>query len=189
MVDEKTINVDGVGLVLFQRSKRARRIIISVKLFRGVRVAVPYSSSIEKAEKFVYAKRAWINKQLEKINRYEKKYNENANKVDSIDKAKAKTTLVIRLKYLASKYGFSYNRVFIRNQKTRWGSCSSKNNISLNMQLVILPDEYIGYVILHELVHTRIKDHSKAFWVEMDKYVKNSKQTRSRLRRYGMELY
>ncbi|MFC1930119.1 M48 family metallopeptidase [Chloroflexota bacterium] len=90
---------------------------------------------------------------------------------------------------MAKHCNFSYNRVFIRNQKTRWGSCSSKNNISLNMKLVKLPDELIGYVILHELAHTRRKDHSKAFWTEMDKLVGNGKKMASRLKSYGIRLY
>jgi len=189
MADNKTVEINGVGLVLFERSKRAKRIIISVKPIRGVRVAVPYASSFKKAEEFVRSKMAWIIKHLEKIKQYERKQNENADMADNIDKEKAKTTLVKRLKHLAGRNGFSYNRVFIRNQKTRWGSCSSKNNISLNMKMVRLPDELIDYVILHELVHTNIKNHSKAFWLEMDKLVENSKRLRSKLRQYGMELY
>ncbi|MFC1938894.1 M48 family metallopeptidase [Chloroflexota bacterium] len=186
MADSRTVEINGVGLVLFERSKRAKRISISVKPFRGVRVAVPYRSSFRKAEEFVNTRKAWINRHLEKIKRYERKYNYNP---DNIDKTKAKTTLVQRLKWLASNHGFSYNRVFIRNQKTRWGSCSSKNNISLNMKLVRLPDDLVDYVILHELAHTIRKDHSKAFWAEMDKLVENRKQMSSQLRSYGMELY
>ncbi len=189
MADDITVEINGVGLVLFERSKRAKRLNISVKPFQGVRVAVPYASSFKKAEEFVHTKAAWLKRQLEKVKRYEEKYNYNSTNADHVDKAKAKTTLGKRLKWLTGKYGFSYNRVFIRNQKTRWGSCSSKNNISLNMQLVRLPDELVDYVILHELAHTIKKDHSKAFWAEMDKLVGNGKQMSSRLRSYGMELY
>ena len=185
----RTIEINGVGLVSFERSKRAKHIIISVKPFRGIRVAIPYSSSFNKAEAFVRTKTVWIKRHLEKIKQLEKKYSENVGTVDNIDRAKARITLIKRLRFLADKYGFSYKRVFIRNQKTRWGSCSSKNNISLNMKLVILPDELVDYVILHELIHTRKKDHSKAFWSEMEKLVGNSKQMRSRLKQSGMELY
>ena len=189
MNDAKTIEINGIGLVTFARSKRAKRLGITIKPFRGVRVAVPYRSSFERAEEFAYSQIGWIKRQIERMKKYEKKYNENANKVNSIDKEKARVILVGRLKYLADGYGYSYNRVFIRNQKTRWGSCSAKNNISLNIKLVILPDELMDYVILHELVHTRKKNHSKEFWEEMDKLVENSKQLRSRLRQYGTELY
>ncbi len=105
-----------------------------------------------------------------------------------IDKVKAKKKLTNRLKQLAVQHDFTYNKVYIRNQKTRWGSCSHKNNISLNMKLVLLPDELVDYVILHELVHTKIHDHSKRFWAELDKYVVNGKVMAKRLRKYGLAL-
>ena len=105
-----------------------------------------------------------------------------------IDKVKAKKKLTNRLKQLAVQHGFTYNKVYIRNQKTRWGSCSHKNNISLNMKLVLLPEELVDYVILHELVHTRTHDHSKRFWAELDKYVGDGKAMAKRLRKYGLGL-
>ena len=186
MADSRTVEINGVGLVLFERSKRAKRISVSVRPSQGVRVAVPYSSSFKKAEHFVHTKTAWINRHLEKVKQYKRRYDYNP---INIDKTKAKNTLIQRLEWLASKHGFSYNKVSIRNQKTRWGSCSSKNNISLNMKLVRLPDELVDYIILHELAHTIVKDHSKAFWAEMDKLVENRKQIASWLRSYGMEIY
>jgi len=73
-----------------------------------------------------------------------------------------------RLKELAQKHGFSYNNVTIRNNKRNWGSCSSRNNISLNLQMMKLPDELIDYILLHELVHTEIKNHSEKFWKKLD---------------------
>ncbi|MFC2051983.1 M48 family metallopeptidase [Chloroflexota bacterium] len=83
---------------------------------------------------------------------------------------------------------FTFNRVFIRSQKTRWGSCSKNNNISLNVKLVLLPEDLVDYVILHELVHTRIHNHSKSFWEELDRHTGNSKAFASRLRKYGYSL-
>lgn len=189
MPDKKTTEIEDMGLVLFERSKRAKHIIISVRPLQGVRVAVPYSSSFKKAEAFVHTKKAWINRHLEKMKRHEQKYNYNPAEIDYINETKARKKLVERLESLAIKFGFSYNRVFIRNQKTRWGSCSSKNNISLNIKLVRLPDELVDYVMLHELAHTIVKNHRKVFWKEMDKLVGNGKQMASRLRIYGMELY
>ncbi|MFC2041398.1 M48 family metallopeptidase [Chloroflexota bacterium] len=189
MADANTIDIDGVGPVLFERSKRARRVIISVKPFRGVRVAVPYRVSFSKAEVFVHSKLDWIKKQLEKMKQYEREYDSISRINEVIDKEKAKAVLTRRLQKLAKGNGFSYNRVFIRNQQTRWGSCSSKNDISLNMKLIKLPDELIDYVILHELVHTRKKNHSKAFWAELDKLVGNGKRLSTKLKSYGLRLY
>ena len=188
MASFTTIKINGVGPVLFERSKRAKRVSISVKPFKGVRVAVPYGLSFKKAEEFVNSKADWIKIHLEEMKQYERQSHFSSNTSDGIDRLKAKILLTKRLQQLAKYSGYSYNRVFIRNQRTRWGSCSSKNNISLNMKLVKLPDELIDYVILHELVHTRKKDHGKAFWAEMDKIVGNGKKMASRLRRYRLGL-
>jgi len=88
---------------------------------------------------------------------------------------------------LAKIYNFKYARASIRNQKTKWGSCSAKNNISLNINLVGLPDQLRDYVILHELVHTGIKNHSKKFWTELDKYTAGSaKELSKKLRKYRL---
>lgn len=80
----------------------------------------------------------------------------------------ARRLLPPRLSELAVKHGFSFNKVTIRNNKRNWGSCSARNNISLNLQMMKLPDFLIDYILLHELVHTEIKDHSSRFWEKLD---------------------
>ena len=189
MASAITVEINGIGLVLFERSKRARHLNISVKPFKGVRVAVPDGLSFNKAMEFVHTKTDWIMIQLKKMRQYENEYNLISSINEIIDKEKARKVLTRRLKQLADKHGFVYNRVFFRNQRTRWGSCSHKNNISLNMKLVLLPEKLMDYVILHELVHTHKKDHGKAFWTEMDKLVGDGKKMSSRLKKYGIGLY
>ena len=186
MAHSNMVEIAGVGQVLFERSKKAKHLNISVKPFTGVRVAVPDGLSFQKAEEFVYTKKAWIQKHLVRMKQYEEISNTASGTFNDIDRAKAKRGLTRRLKYLASKHGFSYNRVFIRNQKTRWGSCSSKNNISLNMKIVLLPEEFMDYVILHELTHTRIKNHGDDFWAMMNKLVGNGKDKATSLCEYGI---
>jgi predicted metal-dependent hydrolase len=80
----------------------------------------------------------------------------------------AKKLLAPKLNELAQKHGFQINKITIRNNKRNWGSCSSKNNISLNLQMMKLPDELIDYILLHELVHTRVKNHGPQFWEKLD---------------------
>ena len=80
----------------------------------------------------------------------------------------AQKLLPPRLKQLALQNGFSFNKITIRNNKRNWGSCSAKNNISLNLQMMKLPDELIDYILLHELVHTEIKNHGIDFWKRLD---------------------
>lgn len=84
--------------------------------------------------------------------------------VTAIYRLEAKSFLPARLAALAAQRGFRYGKVTIRNNKTNWGSCSGRNNISLNLHLMKLPDHLIDYVLLHELVHTKIKNHGPGFW-------------------------
>jgi predicted metal-dependent hydrolase len=186
--DVKTVEFDGVGPVLFERSKRAKHLNISVRPYKGVRVAIPGSLSFKKAEEFAHSRTDWIKKHLDRMKQFERDYEAKSGAALDIDRAKAKEILSRRLNYLSEKYGFTYNRVFIRNQRTRWGSCSHKDNISLNVKLIGLPDELIDYVILHELVHTRFKNHSKQFWDELDKILGKGKGIDVRLKQYPLEL-
>jgi predicted metal-dependent hydrolase len=90
------------------------------------------------------------------------------NVIVGIYRFEARKLLPPKLVALAEIHGFHFNKITIRNNKRNWGSCSSKNNISLNLQMMKLPDELIEYILLHELVHTRIKNHGPLFWHKLD---------------------
>ncbi len=186
MAHSSTVDIAGVGPVLFERSRKAKHLNICVKPFTGVRVAVPHGLSFHKAEEFIYTKTDWIQRQLVRMKQFEYKAESASVAPDDMDRGKAKRKLTRRLKHLAMKHGFTYSRVFIRNQRTLWGSCSYKNNISLNMKVVRLPEELVDYVILHELAHTRVKNHGNDFWALMDKLVGNGKAKAASLREYGI---
>ncbi|OGN97919.1 MAG: hypothetical protein A2Y89_06210 [Chloroflexi bacterium RBG_13_51_18] len=188
MRDSQTIHINDMGTVLLERSARARRIIVTVRPVKGVRVAVPRRTSFESALEFVRTKKQWIKKHLAEIQAYEKQKKTFEDNFQSINKAEAKKKIIGRFNQLAEQYGFTYRNVSIRNQRTRWGSCSVKGNISLNIKLVALPRELSDYVILHELVHTRVHNHSKKFWKELDKYVGNGKAKAARLVEYGLGI-
>ena len=188
MRDSQTIQVEGIGAVLLEHSRRARRIVISVRMGKGVRVAVPYRISFTSALEFVRAKRSWINKHLVKLQEYEKRRQTFKEAFHSINKTEARKRIITRLAELARQYGFTYNKVSIRNQRTRWGSCSAKGNISLNVKLVALPPELSDYVILHELAHTRVHNHSRRFWQELDKYVGDGKAKAKKMVEYGLGI-
>ncbi len=160
--------ISGVGPVLFERSRRAKRVSITIAPVEGVRVAVPYNISFSEAEEFVAQKRSWIARGLSKFKEIEEKRGPRLLPFEVVEKAFAKSLLTKRLAELATDHGFSYNRVTVRNQRSMWGSCSARNNISLNMKLTRLTPELIDYVILHELLHTRVKNHQKVFWSELN---------------------
>jgi predicted metal-dependent hydrolase len=89
-----------------------------------------------------------------------------------------------RLAHFAETYNFTYNRVFIRDQKTLWGSCSNKKNLSFNWRLIQTPLDIIDYIVVHELVHTRILRHSKAFWTRVESLYPQYRQARVWLKNF-----
>ncbi len=180
--------IGDIDNVRFERSRRARRINITVRPFKGIRVAVPNGVSLKTARAFATANLPWLHRQLVKAARLEEKHRVLSGIFDNIDRPAARKILVQRLEELARIHGDQYNRVFIRNQKTRWGSCSGKNNISLNIKLTRLPGHLMDYVILHELVHTRIKNHGPLFYTELDRRVPDRKARERAMKIYGAGL-
>jgi predicted metal-dependent hydrolase len=100
----------------------------------------------------------------------------------------AKVILVNRCKELALDMGIGLNNIRVKNMKTRWGSCSVKRNINLNIHLMRLPDHLLDYVIYHELVHTIHPNHGPLFWRELDKHVGNAKSLAKEIRKWGWVL-
>jgi predicted metal-dependent hydrolase len=88
-----------------------------------------------------------------------------------------------RVRELAVRHGFVYRRLFIKDLRSRWGSCSVVNNINLALQLMRLPDELVDYVILHELVHTKVKNHGSDFWKLLDRVSGDARGLDKKLRK------
>jgi predicted metal-dependent hydrolase len=96
----------------------------------------------------------------------------------------AELLLPQRLKELAGKTGFSYTNVSVKQLKSRWGSCSAKQEIVLNLFLMQLPWHLIDYVLLHELTHTKVMRHGAPFWKELERYVPRARQLRKEISDY-----
>lgn len=90
---------------------------------------------------------------------------------------------------LAEQFGFLYNNIVVRNQKTRWGSCSAHGNINLNLHLVRLPYKLIDFIILHELCHTRELNHSHRFYALLESILPNHKQLNAKIKQYHPGKY
>jgi len=179
------VEIPSVGTVTFIRSNRAKRLRVTVNPDQTVRLTIPRGESVDKAMRFLHSKIPWITKHQHRLSKLE---NTPTNlRQPKINEPQATDILISRLEEMAKIHNFKYARASIRNQKTKWGSCSAKNNISLNINLVRLPDQLRDYVILHELVHTRFKNHSKKFWAELDKFIAGgAKELSKKLRKYRL---
>ena len=103
-------------------------------------------------------------------------------------KKKFREVAIPRLTYFADQYNLSVNQVRIKEQKTLWGSCSSRNNINLNYLLIMAPMNVIDYVIIHELAHTIHRNHSSHFWKTVESMMPNFKEAKTWLKDYGYKL-
>lgn len=169
-----------IGEVQIVKSSRSRS--IRVHPVRGVRVSVPRLVPYAAAIAFFKMKRGWV---LEVMAKQKERFKDV--KVASPDEVSelrrlAKAELPPRLAELASRYGFTYNRVAIKHNATNWGSCSTKNNINLNINIVRLPAVLQDYILLHELCHLRHHDHGDAFHLLLEHFL-----TDNLMRRLGEE--
>ena len=169
---------------------RTKRKTISIKVNNDLTVTVraPIFTSDKEIGEILKSKEKWISKCIEQI----KSENEELSKNDyftaeEISKLADKALDYIpgRVKYYADIIGVTYGKITIRNQKTRWGSCSSKGNLNFNCLLMLMPPEVIDYVVVHELCHRKQMNHSKAFWKEVEKILPNYKDSVGWLKKEG----
>jgi predicted metal-dependent hydrolase len=184
-INSKIVDIPPIGPVTIVKSQRAKLIRITISQDKTIRLTVPRGKSVDNSLQFLHSKIPWITKHQQRLSRLEN--TSNNLRQPEINERQAINTLISRLEEMARIHNFKYAKASIRNQKTKWGSCSAKNNISLNINLIRLPDELRDYVILHELVHTKFKNHSKKFWAELDKFVNGrAKELSKELKKYQL---
>ena len=174
------------------RSNR-KTVAIQVNSDLSVTVRAPRSASEKDIEEILKKKEAWISKHIEKIKdakeRFEAEPTEKLTREKVIALAEeALKVIPERVEYFAKVIGVTYGKITIRNQKTRWGSCSSKGNLNFNCLLMLAPPEVIDYVVVHELCHRKQMNHSKAFWLEVEKVLPNYKEVRKWLKEEGSQM-
>jgi hypothetical protein len=169
---------------------RSRRVSIVVHPGPEVVVTIPARGSVVSAERFIRLQANWIFRQIEKLEKLPTpKYSPGGTKVDyEKRKAEARRFVRERLKYFNEFYRFDYGRVSIRNQKTRWGSCSVDGNLNFNYKLVAIPIRMADYIIVHELCHLSEFNHSRRFWSLVERAIPEYREIRKQLRGYGGEL-
>lgn len=169
------------------RSKR-RSIAIQVKADGRVIVRSPSSVSKKQVDQLLQEKRDWILKQQEELKNVKEKKIMITEEMRTKGVRKALEQIPERVAYYASIMGVSYGRITIREQKTRWGSCSDKGNLNFNWKLVLMPEEVLDYVVVHELAHRKEMNHSKEFWKIVEKVLPDYKERRKVLTEMGRQL-
>lgn len=174
------------------RSNR-KTVAIQVNSDLSVTVRAPRSASEKDIEEILKKKEAWISKHIEKIKKTKERLEAEPTEKLTREKviALAEEALKVipeRVEYFAKVIGVTYGKITIRNQKTRWGSCSSKGNLNFNCLLMLAPSEVLDYVVVHELCHRKQMNHSKAFWLEVEKVLPNYKEVRKWLKEEGSQM-
>ncbi len=185
----RVVVLEGIGPVRFEKSRRARRVSLSLRASRGVRVAVPWRVSFNEARRFVVAKRDWILRTCGRIERARECCREAVVAAGRLDRRAARAQLAGRLAELAAEHGFVCGRLSVRSQGTVWGSASPRGRIQLNARLACLPSDLADYVIVHELVHTVVRGHGRAFWRELERHMPDARRRQKRLREYSLALF
>lgn len=174
------------------RSNR-KTVAIQVNSDLSVTVRAPRSVSEKDIEEILKKKEAWISKHIEKIKETKERFEAEPTEKLTREKviALAEEALKVipeRVEYFAKVIGVTYGKITVRNQKTRWGSCSSKGNLNFNCLLMLAPPEVLDYVVVHELCHRKQMNHSKAFWSEVEKVFPDYKEARKWLKEDGSQM-
>lgn len=167
-----------------RKSKRARRMRLAVYCDGAIVVTTPFDLKESIAEKFVREKSQWLLSKLNFFKQFEGKAIVRYSHEDYLKYKKEAYNLVEgRINYFSKIYKFRYNTINIKNQKTRWGSCSKKGNLNFNYKISFLPSLISDYLIVHELCHLKEFNHSKGFWKLVEKTIPNYKSIKSELKK------
>ena len=145
-------------------------------------VRSPYSVSRQRVEKMLLDKQDWIEKHQKEIKERKKDRHIITEQERREGIERAKIVFPERIRYYAKIMGVTYGKVTLREQKTRWGSCSSNGNLNFNWKLDLMPDEILDYVIVHELAHRIEMNHSERFWKIVEEVLPDYRERRKWLK-------
>ena len=192
MITEWSIKkADGRGEIRVSVIRSARKSLgLEVRDANTVLARIPTRVSDRELKAFVENHRSWILQKTEVMaEREEKRKSTPApppELLSKTDRMKIQLKIGKRVRHYCEAMGVTVGYVTVKNQKTRWGSCSAKGNVNFNYQLAFLPDELLDYVVIHELAHRRHMNHSRAFWAEVEKYCPDYLERREQLKEYSL---
>jgi len=173
-----------------RKSKRARRMRLAVYCDGSVVVVTPHDLQETVAERFIREKTEWLFSKLAFFKQFEGKSVVRYSYHDYLKHKDSALVLVQeKVNYFANKYGYQYNNIRIKNQKTCWGSCSRKANLNFNYKILFLSENIQNYIVAHELCHLKEFNHSKRFWKLVATVMPNYLEIKHELKRSGVSFY
>ena len=161
---------------------------ITVERDGTVTIRAPFFMSEKKINKIIEERKEWIEKAQKRIANRTERLNSltpiTSDEIDSL-KATAKPIIEKKVRFFADEMGVKYGKITIRNQKTRYGSCTAKGNLNFNCLIMLMPEEIIDYVIVHELCHIKEMNHSHRCWKEVESILPDYKERRKWLKQNG----
>lgn len=157
-----------------------------IKADGGIVVTAPKRISLKAIERFVAAKSEWLAAALEKYRAVPARPKRDTGQEYKLYKKQAEKLIKERLEHFNASYGFRWQRISVRNQKTRWGSCSKKGNLNFSYRLALLPEKLSDYIIVHELCHLKELNHSPRFWKLVALTIPDYMQRRRELRKLDL---
>lgn len=181
------MNIEDLHIpVILQRSNR-KTLSITITEQGELFIKAPLSLSEGKIEHFLNQKRFWIYKQTKyRLENQEQRVVRSEEEIKRLREL-AREILTGKTEYYAQLLNVQYQRIRIGDQKTRWGSCSSKGTISYNWHLILMPERIIDYVVVHELCHILEMNHSPRFWNKVGEMLPDYKESRLWLKKHGDE--
>lgn len=158
------MNSTGVPYQL-RRSSRAQSLRLFVYPGGKLVVTTPLFASQTAIERFLLQKQEWILRTIQRLSKCKAQTRPRGSRREYLKYREAARVIAqARVAHFSQLYGFSVGKMSIRNQKTRWGSCSRKGNLSFNYKIALLPPELADYLVVHELCHLQEFNHGKRFW-------------------------
>jgi len=181
----RTGTVQGITFeYVIKKRKKQKNCTLAVRKGGRVTLTIPYNVSLSWAETFLSRKEDWLYCVFKKYPPQKNSSVKERREKYLKHKEYARHFIRVRISELNAVYGFVYGNITIRNNVSRWGSCSSKNNLNFDYRILFLPKHLQDYVLVHELCHLQEMNHSARFWKLIEKILPEYKKLRSELRGY-----
>lgn len=170
-----------------KRYKTSKTLRLKIKTDGTVLITAPYKLSQKYIDAFVEEKSEWIQEKINTCTSLPQPHIKTCKNDYKKYKEGARTIVLKHIEKINTYYKFSFRRIAIKNQKTRWGSCSSKKNLNFNYKIVFLPEKLAEYIVAHELCHLQEMNHGEKFWELVARTIPEYKNIQTELQKFKIK--